>query len=57
MYVIGYSYTKKALQQLKYIHMHIYNLDNISRKKLTGIMASNTNIAALPGGLVFSFYI
>ena len=33
--------------------MHICTLNNILRKKkLTGIMASNRNIAALPGGRV-----
>ena len=36
--------------------MHIYTLIDILRKKLTGIMAINTNIAALPGGRVFSYY-
>ena len=36
--------------------MHIYTLNNILRKKLTDIMASNTNIDALPGGHVFSYY-
>ena len=57
MYVIENFYTKKnSPSTTKILHMHIYTLNNILRKKLTSIMASNANIAALPGGRVFSYY-
>ena len=54
MYSIIYT-RKIALQQLKY-YIYIYTSNNILRKKFTGIMAINTNIAALPRGRVFSYY-
>ena len=39
------------------LHMHIYTVNSVfTQKKLTGIMTSNTNIAALPRGRVLSYY-
>ena len=60
MYVINYLYTKSNPSATNLLHMYMCTFINThfekNKKGLTGIMASNTNIAVLPGGCVFPYF-